>query len=181
MRSRCFAGMSSRLIPSSDGAEHKCREPVTPTQSMRLSRCLSGCSRKPRPTIWVYRLSDCVGRAIISVSISGISVPSVKTITFTRHFILRSVKSRMMSARFLVSPVTTTASDPIAAAIACACRTDAAKISVAPSAYCRYASATACSVPSSASSSSPGATCAGASRMVGCPIFFVAASPSVTT
>ena len=129
---------SGGSIPSSVGAQHKSRVDDTPTQSMSSSSSLPGDNRKPRPTICVYKASDCVGRAIITVSTSGMSVPSVKTMQFTMHGISRRVKAAIISERFLVSPVTTTAPG-MRFAISSQHSTDAAKISVAPFANCLYA------------------------------------------
>ena len=79
------AGTASMSIPSSDGAVHSDDFPDTPTQSIRFNRSFPGYNRSPRPTICAYNASDCVGRAMITVSTRGISVPSVNTIQLIRH------------------------------------------------------------------------------------------------
>ena len=104
-----FLGTLLRSMPKSDGAVHRLAPFVTPTQSIRVSFSFPGYSLSPLPTIWAYRLSDWVGRAMMTVSTRGMSVPSVNTITLTRHGISRFVNLRMISARFSVLPVTTTA------------------------------------------------------------------------
>ena len=68
---------------------------------------------------------------MMTVSTRGMSVPSVNTMQLTSTGISPSVKRRMISARFMVFPVTTTAPG-IFEAISSAWWTDTAKISVGP-------------------------------------------------
>ena len=130
------AGILPRSSPNRLGAVQRDAFPVMPTQSIRTSRSLPGYSRRPRPTIWAYRLSDWVGRATMTVSTLGMSVPSVNTMQLTMQGISPAVKASMMAARSLVSPVTTTA-PLMRPAISSAWWTLTAKISVAPAACSR--------------------------------------------
>ena len=149
-------GTSFSSTPTKVGAVHRLALPVTPTQSIKVRHSLPGYSRRPRPTIWVYNPSDWVGRAMMTVSTRGMSVPSVNTMQLTRQGISPAVNRVMIPLRLGVSPVTTSAPG-MRLAISWHWATLTAKIRVAPWARRRYASAMASAVPSMASPSSPGA------------------------
>ncbi len=95
----------------SAGWQSSCRS-VCHRKSRRRRYSFPGCSLVPLPTIWLYRLRTRVGRSTTMQSTDGQSQPSVRSMELHRTLYSPLSNASRISARSLLSPLTSAALNP---------------------------------------------------------------------